>query len=233
MVNDGGTSMAGIAAGGAHTCAIYPDKSSSLMCWGDNTYGQMGVNFVGGNSNVPQAVVDIPGYGPGEWLFVATGTFNTCGTITATGTFCWGAASYGANGNDNLVNNMLMPYQMVLAEAAPIGIAGKYNTFYAWNAEGVLFAWGDNSSGQTGLLDAPAIVAVATAVEITGVKAIAPGKDFGLALQTNNNIFSFGSNDSGQLGIASTAAVNGPQQVAGQWTSIGAGGSVAYAVGAL
>ncbi|KDD74186.1 hypothetical protein H632_c1504p0 [Helicosporidium sp. ATCC 50920] len=227
---EGGSPFSKVAAGGAHTCAIRP-SNLSLMCWGDNTYGQMGVNIVGGNSNQPQTVADVPGYGAGEWLFVAAGASNTCGTLATTGVYCWGSAATGGNGNNDLVYNVLLPSSMVVAEITPAGIAGKNNTFFVWSSDGIAFAWGENSSGQTGLIDYPPIVATASALEITGIKAIAAGNDFGLALQSDSSVFSFGSNASGQLGIGSTAAVSGPQQVLGQWTDIGAGGSAGYAVG--
>lgn len=32
-----------MAAGGIHTCVINPSKNGSLVCWGDNSYGQLDV----------------------------------------------------------------------------------------------------------------------------------------------------------------------------------------------
>ncbi|KDD76787.1 hypothetical protein H632_c105p1 [Helicosporidium sp. ATCC 50920] len=228
---ENGLPFTGVVAGGAHSCAIRPD-GKLLYCWGDNSHGQIGVNIVGGNSAVPKLVIgDSPGLIPGQWHFVAAGTYNTCGTLLASGVYCWGRAAVGANGNNNLVTDMLFPSQMVVAQPNPTGIVGRGNTFFAWNGEGIAFAWGDNSSGQTGLIDYPSVVATATALEITGVQAIAAGDDFGLVLQTDGTIVAFGSNSNGQLGIGSTATVTGPQQVPGQWSNIGAGGSASYAVG--
>lgn len=55
VVEPGGTlpwtGLAGIAAGGAHTCAVQADQT--VLCWGYNQYGQIGD---GGTTTVPEPV---------------------------------------------------------------------------------------------------------------------------------------------------------------------------------
>ncbi|KDD76786.1 hypothetical protein H632_c105p0 [Helicosporidium sp. ATCC 50920] len=167
-----------------------------------------------------------------EWLSVAGGLTNTCAVDTITGVYCVGQASTGANGNGDLTNNVYGMNFMALALVSPYLIKSRGNTMYISSMNGTAFVWGDNSSGQTGLLVEETVVPRATLLEITGIVAITPGVNFACALQTNFNVMCWGDGSMGQLGLGKPVAMAAPTQVpAGDgvsWYSIGAGYSAMY-----
>ena len=87
------------------------------------------------------------------------------------------------------------------------GLSGKRlgcNHNLALKEDGTVWAWGDSEYGQLGIgfsdpgVHANAPVKVASLG--TGVKAVAAGRDFGLALMKNGTVRSWGKNSDGQLG---------------------------------
>jgi len=77
----GGSVAVAIAAGDNHLCAIVTGGASPIMCWGDDSYGQV--------STAPSS---------GTPLSIDAGQFHTCivnGTLTPGGSsvVCWGAGS--------------------------------------------------------------------------------------------------------------------------------------------
>ena len=86
-----GIHIASVSAAEDHGCAI--DISHSLICWGDNDYGQLGV----GNEdeiNMPVKVMNDNGT---RWKSVSVGISRTCGIDSDGISWCWGANSIGGN----------------------------------------------------------------------------------------------------------------------------------------
>jgi len=87
-----GTAWAGLAAGGAQTCAI-DDATLTLHCWGNNVAGQVG------DGTVEDRLVPTPIRPDLDWLAVDPSGFHTCG-LSATGDLmCWGDAGVGGLGD--------------------------------------------------------------------------------------------------------------------------------------
>ena len=110
------SSIAAIAAGGAHTCALL--DSGGVKCWGDNESGQLGdgtttnrstpVDVRGLDSEVAAIAAGAPFYGYG----------HTCALLTGGGVKCWGNNVTGALG----VNPGWTPVSVVGFEGA--GVSG-------------------------------------------------------------------------------------------------------------
>jgi Tol biopolymer transport system component len=81
----------GIASGAHHTCAIKPN--GGLVCWGENTYGQLGNNSTN-NSSTP---VPVSGLGSGV-MAVAAGRRHTCALLDTGIVKCWGENAFGQLG---------------------------------------------------------------------------------------------------------------------------------------
>lgn len=93
-------SVASIAAGGNHTCAIANDSKS--YCWGLGSSSQLGY----GNSTkyVPVAV-DHSGTGnfSGKSILqISTGYSYSCANASDNTTYCWGSNSFNQLGNNNI-----------------------------------------------------------------------------------------------------------------------------------
>ncbi len=52
------TSAIGVGTGGNHSCA--PTNTGLILCWGDNTHGEMGKGTTGGQLNSPESVLTYP-----------------------------------------------------------------------------------------------------------------------------------------------------------------------------
>ena len=80
-----------LAAGLSHICARTMD--GRVFCWGDNTFGQVGISFITGMQPTPVAVVGIAGA-----TELAAGEYHTCARVSS-GLSCWGANGSGQLGN--------------------------------------------------------------------------------------------------------------------------------------
>ncbi len=85
--------IASLAAGGAHSCAV--DAAGKASCWGDNSAGQLGNGTTIGGS--APANVSPLGEGIEE---LAAGGMHTCALTEAGGVFCWGDNRFGQLGTE-------------------------------------------------------------------------------------------------------------------------------------
>lgn len=93
-----------VAAGGRHTCAIV---AGAVRCWGDNVLGGLGNNDTS-NTNLPGAVV---GMNAGATA-VGAGTAISC-ALVAGQEKCWGTDNYGQLGNGTMMQQSLVPVNVV------------------------------------------------------------------------------------------------------------------------
>ncbi|MFN8488979.1 MAG: Ig-like domain-containing protein [Caldilineaceae bacterium] len=82
-----------ISAGQDHTCALL--ASGSVMCWGRNWEGQLGLGRLSANSPIP---VTVPNLSNAVTLLDA-GHQHTCVIENESGAKCWGSNSEGQLGN--------------------------------------------------------------------------------------------------------------------------------------
>lgn len=75
---------------GQHQCAL---ANNRLSCWGDNTYGQLGIGVDSLPVTSPQPV-QLP---PGKIRAVALGRYHTCAIVEGS-VYCWGRNTFGQAG---------------------------------------------------------------------------------------------------------------------------------------
>jgi alpha-tubulin suppressor-like RCC1 family protein len=152
-----------IAAGGAHSCAIISD--GSVRCWGDNTHGQLG-DGTDNSSATPVAVLQVRGA-----IAIAAGYTHTCAIVAGGAVECWGYKERGQLGDGTttgtpstttILSGSSTPVRVQGLTGATALAAGIYHTCAAI-ADGSVYCWGDNDSGQlgndnTGLSLVPAVV---------------------------------------------------------------------------
>lgn len=197
------TSVASISAGHAHTCAV--TLSNSLLCWGDNAFGQLG-----DQSFEPRSVpVEVAEVGNAAFAVSAGGT-HSCARVSGGAVWCWGDNSDGAlgNGHDSLRRT---PTRVVLSTDFPSLVAGMFNTCSTNSFVGVVHCWGDNRFGQLGLGNT---LQRRWPTTVSGPRGgPAAGAYHVCALGLGGRVMCWGSNQYGQLGIGSHQAQLSPVNV--------------------
>ena len=131
-----------IAAGAFHTCATMND--GSVMCWGDNTYGENG-----NSSGVSPVTVD----GISNAVAVTAGDEHSCALIGDGSVKCWGYNGDGQLGDYAGVDGTtlgLPPITAGVASTAVMAAAGGLNTCAVLD-DASLQCWGGNGFGQLGI----------------------------------------------------------------------------------
>lgn len=151
-----------LSAGRSHTCALLAPGGvlslSSVVCWGDNSTGQLGDGGNGGFSNTPVTVANLGSAGNTPDA-IAAGAQHSCARLLDATVQCWGLALYGAvgDGSDGSVTYRLSPSTVVGLAPAAAGVnattasltAGD-NTSCAIMSDGGIRCWGYNEFGQGG-----------------------------------------------------------------------------------
>lgn len=136
-----GTNWAQVEAG-PFECSYAIDTSGNLFAWGGNTQGQLGI----GNAISRSSPVQVPG----TWLEVRAKVNGARGLSSNGFVYSWGAGTYGSLGN-NLGGTIYRSNPVQLSTATTFSTFGgrpNGDTGYAITKEGVLWAWGDNTSGN-------------------------------------------------------------------------------------
>lgn len=181
-----------LALGAEHGLAI--EISGNVGAWGNNDFGQLGT----GNDESKNQPIWIPGLtgvidiGAGNYHSIA---LKNDGTV-----WTWGYNRSGELGRtdepDDYAPGKVGSIVGVIAVAAGDGHS------LALKSDGTVWGWGTNRYGQADPSnDAEAIVTRPVKIDgLSGVRAIAAGGTFSLALLEDGTVRSWGGNNSGQLG---------------------------------
>eukprot|EP01033_Poteriospumella_lacustris_P019924 gene19924-gene20360 len=132
-------SIADLAAGSSHTCAI---NGYTLKCWGRNSGGQLGTGDQV-DSSTPVAVL-------AGVQAVGVGIAHTCAIRTTGHVWCWGNNANGRLG-DGTTTTSEIPLLISLwsVSAVSIGIGGQHSCVVLSNSS--VACWGRNTNGQLGI----------------------------------------------------------------------------------
>ncbi|MFF5206379.1 RCC1 domain-containing protein [Streptosporangium sp. NPDC000396] len=209
------TNVVAIAADGDHSMALLAD--GTVRTWGSDGDGQLGNGFPLVNSPVPVQVLGAGGTGTlGNVRRIAAGDSHSMALLADGTVRTWGDNGDGQLGDNNTPIDSSVPVQVVGTGGTGVlsgvqRIAGGNNHSLALLNNGTVRSWGDDSSGQLGnglpLADSPFPVTVLGTGGpgiLSGVFAIAAGRDHNLALASNQSVQTWGENSNGQLGNGST-----------------------------
>jgi alpha-tubulin suppressor-like RCC1 family protein len=190
------TGAVAVAAGAEHTCAIV--QGGAMRCWGNNGYGQLGNDQVGGgDQRVP---VDVIGLG-GAAVAVAAAGDHTCAVLDSGALRCWGFDMNGQLGNATAQPWETLPGDVVGIASGASAVAAGAGTTCAIAAGGAVRCWGSDRFGQLGD-GAPAInepMPVNVAGLAGGAVAIAVGGEHACAALDTGEVRCWGSNAMGQI----------------------------------
>ena len=198
-----------IAVGYWHTCIVLNDKNKTLKCWGDNFYGDRGLDNQGESTKrVIPTTVDVGG----PVQAVGTGYRHTCAILDDKDKTlkCWGYNGYGqlGLGNKGRGTERVTPTTVKQAGGPVQAMAvGYWHTCIVLNNKNkTLKCWGANTFGELGLgyggRDRGRMTP--TTVDVGGpVRAVVAGSSHICAVldDKNKTLKCWGDNLFGQLGI--------------------------------
>ena len=162
-------------------------------------------------------ITDLPG-NPLSGSFSSGDAFMLVGSTAV--------SSWGANGSGQLGNNANVdstyPVSVlqsgVLTGKTVVAVANGYLHSLALTADGLVYAWGDNTYGELGnnsvtASKVPVAVYTAGALSSKRIVAIAAGYYYSLVLASDGTAYSWGNNGNGQLGNNSTTSSSVPVAV--------------------
>lgn len=162
--------------------------------------------------------------------------------------YAWGNGVDGEIGNGTAPMAEPVPTTVSLpAGVTAVQVAAGAQSAYALGSDGNVYAWGNGTDGELGVVPPVALQDTPVAVDLSALGGVAPvaiaaGTDMAFVLDADGHVWAFGGDGSGELGDggASGGALT-PQQVpldnpltgqADSITAIAAGGSTGYAIDA-
>lgn len=200
------TGVAGVVAGGAHSCAWLRDGSA--RCWGDNTSGRLGDGTVGGERAVPGPVVNLV-----EAEGLTAGSGFVCAWQRDGSARCWGLNRWGQLGDGTLTDRARPVTVAGLSGVTRVTAGSAYAC--ARRDDGTAWCWGENQEGQLGdgtTIDRATPVRVAGLVDVAGIAA---NTVHTCAWRRDGVVWCWGNNEYGQLGDGTTVNRLTPVRVRG------------------
>jgi len=192
-----------LAAGSIHSLALRPN--GTVQAWGYNYYGQLG----DGTTASQGTPITVKGAAlTSDVIAIAAGSHSSYALKSDGSVWAWGYNLYGQLG-DNSSTNRTLPVQ-VSGFGTGSGVisikAGATHTI-ALKADGSVWTWGENYSGQLGDGTIPYEKKVPVKVFNAGsrVIAIAAGGNNSIALKADGSVWTWGRNDYGQVGNGGSA----------------------------
>ncbi len=220
FTNKAGTTLSNVAV------LTVANDHFSAVGWGENLYRQLGDGFKEQFSDMP-----VPVSGLKYVSAVAAGQRHSLALLADGTVMAWGANGFGQLGDGSMSESSVPVAVDGLSGVSAIAAGSSHSL--ALLANGTVMAWGDNESGQLGIGVISEGSETPVAVKgLTGVKAIAAGANFSLALLANGTVMAWGENSSGQLGGGGTTTSDVPLAVKhlSGVSAISAGGEFALAL---
>jgi len=203
-----------------------------LNSWGRNADGQLALSDTSNRSSPTQvgALTD--------WLQIAGG-YSFALAVKTNGTlWSWGRNNSGQLGLGNTTNYSSPKQIGALTTWAYVGVAsnGTNMAGYAIKTDGTMWVWGSGANGRLGLSNTYSYSSPKQLGALTNWLKITSGSysNFAVAIKTDGTMWSWGSNNYGQLGISLSTAYNtsSPQQIGAltSWANVSVGFNFAMAI---
>jgi alpha-tubulin suppressor-like RCC1 family protein len=209
-----------VSAGADHTLAL--TSTGQLYAFGLNNYGQLGnpTNIATPHANPVPTLVVLPG-ASGPVTAIAAGAFFSLAVTSSGQLYAFGNnhdGQLGSTANTGTATANPTPALVALpgASAGTVAIAAGASHSLALTANGQLFAFGYNRYGQLGNATntntgnpnpTPTLVGLPGT---PGLAAIGAGSDQSLVLTSAGQVYAFGFNLYGQLGVTTSSGTSSP-----------------------
>lgn len=200
-----------VSAGTNHSCAVI---NKQAWCWGDNSFGELGVaDSLGVVPYGAYQVRTLSGAPLTNVTDIALGGYSAC-AVANKQAWCWGFNASGQLG-DGTTTDRIGAVQVqtstgVLSNVTAVSVGGGTACAVA---DKKAWCWGDAPVGN-GMADAAStaqVVVMTGMVPLTNVTSIAAGSGHACAV-SSKKVYCWGQNGAGQLGNDSydTSLVAGP-----------------------
>ena len=228
-VQVGTSSWTLVAAGSSHTIAV-GQNNLGLYAWGYNVAGQLGDNTVVAKSSP----ILVSGTSTTSFIQLAAGNQNSMFLNSNFGAYVWGSGNTGQLGN-GLTTGKSSPTQVgaLLYKAITLSTDSAVTgaTSYAIRTDGILYAWGLNTSGQLAdstILNKSSPIQVNSTNTYDKIKGAHNNHVQGL--RSDGTLWVWGNNTSGALGDGTINNKSSPVQLSTfTYGNIGAGPSLTSA----
>ena len=199
----GGTNWKQVYSLALFTVAIKTD--GTLWTWGQNNYGQLGVNDTTARSTPVTTFA-----GGTNWKQVDCG-YNHTGAIKTDGTlWTWGRNAYGKLGTNDTTHRST-PVTTFAGGTNWKQVSTSVNHTAAIKTDGTLWTWGYNAYGVLGVNDTTERnTPVTTFAGGTNWKQVSFGRFASTAIKTDGTLWTWGHGNEGNLGINDTVQRNTP-----------------------
>lgn len=198
-------------------------NNGTLYMWGLNSSGELGQNNIINRSTPTQVGVS------SDWSWVMNDRF-TIGVKTNGTLWAWGNNSSGQLGLNDIVSRS-SPVQVGVDNTwsrvyvSRFYSGAAFDSAFAIKTNGSLWAWGNNSAGQLGFIDAVNRSSpIQVGADLNWSSVAVSGQRFALAIKTNGTLWSCGINTNGSLGINNSINRSSWTQVGtnSNWTQVSA-----------
>ncbi|WP_339353086.1 InlB B-repeat-containing protein, partial [Bifidobacterium indicum] len=245
------------SAGTFHSMAIGSD--GNLYTWGRNQYGELGRDTNTSTDSTPGMVAKPAGAPAGfTWTQTTAGDYFSLAVGSDGNLYTWGRNDFGQLGrttNSGTLNPNPTPTMVDKPAGAPAGFTWTQTSTgddhsMAIGSDGNLYTWGRNDFGQLGRTSnskpnptpGPADKPAGAPAGFTWTQAIA-GTSHSLAVGSDGNLYTWGSNSYGELGRTTNIGTFNPNPTPGPadkptgvsagftWSQASAGYTQSMAVG--
>lgn len=184
-----------VATGDSSTCAL--TLGGGVMCWGDNTFGQ-----IGDGTNISRSLpTQVPGL-TANITAVASGANHTCVIATGGTVKCWGA-NYLHQVEPGATTPRTSPVTIAGLSGVTALALGDGHTCALMTA-GTVQCWGSGTAGELGDGLNTERGTPAPVPGLSGVTMMAAGASHTCTVSTLGAVNCWGDNSGGQLGDGST-----------------------------
>lgn len=212
---------------GGNGYSVFICEDNTVMSWGDPYAGQLGRTNTNCNNITPCKIDTLKNI-----ISIDAGLGHHCLALTNTNkVLSWGQNFYGELGAGEICDGS--PSSLCQRLYADTVKGGETGTTYLENVKAVstglvqsyallnsgeVVAWGSNSFGQLGdgstsNRSEPVYVRLNASTKMNNIKMISAGGTHIYALTNDGTVYSWGSNNSNQLGIGDNASQIYPQKI--------------------
>lgn len=178
---------------------LFITKNDDVFAFGKNIYGRLGFGHIN-SIDAPEIVIDLCRKNIIEF---ANGSGHVVAKSKDGQTFCWGYNASGQMGNGNQDSSFFKPMKILQGKFITDIACGEWHSLVL-TSSGELYAWGYNEFGQIG--NGKSNDCQLSPYKLNGfdghkIKSISCGAYHSMALTVNGLVYSWGSNDWGQLGL--------------------------------